>query len=239
MWLRPPVHGARQSDGCAAPLGGLLDGWTAGIVEAEQLCRLVEGLAKRIVQGGAEARVLADLLDDEKLRVTARDEQQEIGKSQAMGEARCERVRFEMVHGDEGQPARKRDRLARGNADDQPADQPRPSGCGDAVDAVEAETGFGQRLGDQDIEQLDMGARRDLRHDAAERGVQRKLRAHHIGEDDALAACLTPHQGGGGLVAARLDAEHDEVARVWSSSHDASLQAKTGAIEEYDAFLSI
>ena len=104
---------------------------------------------------------------------------------------------------------------------------------------VEAETSFGQRLGDQNIEQLDMGARGDLRHDAAELGVQRKLRAHHIGEDDALAACLAPHQGGGGLVAARLDAEHDEVARVWSSSHDASLQGKTGAIEEYDAFLSI
>ena len=104
---------------------------------------------------------------------------------------------------------------------------------------VEAETSFGQRLGDQNIEQLDMGARRDLRHDAAELGVQRKLRAHHIGEDDALAACLAPHQGGGGLVAARLDAEHDEVARVGSSSHDASLQGKTGAIEEYDAFLSI
>ena len=156
-----------------------------------------------------------------------------------MGEAWGERVRLEMVHGDEGQPARERDGLPRGDADDQPADQPRPSGCGDAVDLVEAETGFGHRLGDENIEQLDMGARGDLRHDAAELGMQRKLRAHHIGEDDALAACLAPHQGGGGLVAARLDAEDDEVAWVGGSSHDASLQGKTGAIEEYDAFLSI
>ena len=85
MRLRSPVHGARQSDRCAAALGGLLDGWAAGIVEAEQLRRLVEGLAKRIVQGRAEARVLADILDDEKLRVPARDEQQEIGKAQARG----------------------------------------------------------------------------------------------------------------------------------------------------------
>ena len=156
-----------------------------------------------------------------------------------MGEAWGERVRLEMVHGDEGQPARERDGLPRGDADDQPADQPRPRRGGDAVDLVEAETSFGQRLGDENIEQLDMGARGDLRHDAAELGVERKLRAHHIGEDDALAACLAPHQGGGGLVAARLDAEHDEVAWVGSSSHDASLQGKTGAIEEYDAFLSI
>ena len=170
-----------------AALGGLLDRRTAGIVEAEQLRRLVESLAKRIVQGRAEARVLADVLDDEKLRVSARDEQQQIRKAQAMGEARCERVRFEMVHGDEGQPARKGDGLAGGDADDQPADQPRPRRGGDAVDLVEAETSFGQRLGDQNIEQLDMGARGDLRHDAAELGVKRKLRAHRIGEDDALA----------------------------------------------------
>ena len=156
-----------------------------------------------------------------------------------MGEARCERVRFEMVHGDEGQPARKGDGLAGGDADDQPADQPRPRRGGDAVDLVEAETSFGQRLGDQNIKELDMGARGDLRHDAAELGVKRKLRAHRVGEDDALAVRLAPDQGGGGLVAARLDAEHHEVAWVWSSSHDASLQAKTGAIEEYDAFLSI
>ena len=85
MRLRPPEHGTRQSDGCAAALGGLLDRRAAGIVEAEQLRRLVEGLAKRIVQGRAEARVVADVPDDEKLRVSARDEQQEIGKAQARG----------------------------------------------------------------------------------------------------------------------------------------------------------
>ena len=140
MRLRPPVHRARQSDGCAAALGGLLDRRTAGIVEAEQLRRLVESLAKRIVQGRAEARVLADVLDDEQLRVSARDEQQQIRKAQAMGEARVSACAFEMVHGDEGQPARKGDGLAGGDADDQPADQPRPRRGGDAVDLVEAET---------------------------------------------------------------------------------------------------
>ena len=114
-----------------------------------------------------------------------------------------------MVHGDEGEIARKGDGLPRGDADDQPADQAGAGGGGDTVDRVEAKASLGERLGDQNIEKLDMGARRDLRHDAAELGVQRKLRAHHIGEDDALAACLAPDQGGGGLVAARLDAKHD------------------------------
>ena len=156
-----------------------------------------------------------------------------------MGETRRERVRLEMVHGDEGQPARECDRLPSGDADDQPADQPRPSRCGDAVDLVPAETSFGQRLGNRNIEQLDMGARGDLRHDSAELGVERKLRPHDIGEDHTVAVRLAPDQGGSGLVAARFDAEDDEVSLVGISSHDASLQGKTGAIEEYDAFLSI
>ncbi len=84
-----------------------------------------------------------------------------------------------------------------------------------------------------------MGARRDLRHHAAELGMQRELRPHQIGKQDAFAARLAADQGCCGLVAARFDAEDDEVALMWSSSHHASLQGKTVAIEEYDAYLSI
>ena len=156
-----------------------------------------------------------------------------------MGEAGGERVRFEMVHGDEGQPARQGDGLGGGDADDQPADQARACRRGDAVDLLPAKARLGERLGDETIEQLNMGARRDLRHHAAELGMQRKLRPHQIGKQDAFAARLAAHQGGGGLVAARLDAEDDKVALIWGSSHHASLQGKTVAIEEYDAFLSI
>ena len=90
----------------APSLGAFLDGRSAWIAKPKQLCSLVEGLAQRIVQGRAEAGIGADILDDEKLRVTAGDEQQQIGKAEAMGEASGERVRLEMVHGDEGEPAR-------------------------------------------------------------------------------------------------------------------------------------
>jgi hypothetical protein len=68
--------------------------------------------------------------------------------------------------------------------------------------------------------------------------MQRKLRPHQIGKEDAFAARLAADQGCRGLVAARLDAEDNERALLWDSSHHASLQGKTGAIEEYDAFLS-
>ena len=62
-----------------------------------------------------------------------------------------------------------RDRLGGGQADDHAADQAGPGGGGDAVDVVEGLAGLGHRLGDDAVERLDMGARGDLRHHAAER----------------------------------------------------------------------
>ena len=99
--------------------------------------------------------------------------------------------------------------------------------------------GVREYLPNQVRQDLDVSTSGNLRNDSAELGMERKLRAHQVGKDDTLAACIAPHQGGGRLIAARLDAEDDEVAWVWGSSHDASLQGKTGTIEEYDAFLSI
>ena len=77
---RPSI--GRGSAMVARPrLAASLDRRAAGIAEAEQLRGLVEGLAKRIVERRAEPLVVADVLDDEKLRVAARDEQQEIGEA--------------------------------------------------------------------------------------------------------------------------------------------------------------
>ena len=69
--------------------------------------------------------------------------------------------------------------------DDHAADQPGPGGGGDAVEAGEAAPGLLHRLGDDQVERLDMGARRDLRHHAAEGGVLVDLRQHHVGQDPA------------------------------------------------------
>src|SRR5512144_1061995 len=119
MWLRSPEHRPRQGDGRAPAPGAFLDGRSARIAKAKKLRSLVEGLAQRVVQRRAEAGVGADILDDQKLRVAARDEKQKIGEAQAVGEARSERVRLEMIHGDERQPSRQGDGLCGGNADDQ------------------------------------------------------------------------------------------------------------------------
>src|SRR5512146_3567722 len=99
MWLRSPEHRPRQGDGRAPAPGTFLDGRSARIAKAKKLRSLVEGLAQRIVQGRAEPGVRADILDGQKLRVAAGYEKQQIGKAQAMGEARGERVRLEAGHG--------------------------------------------------------------------------------------------------------------------------------------------
>lgn len=54
-----------------------------------------------------------------------------------------------------------------------------------------------------------MGAGGDFRHHAAERGVLADLRQHDIGQDTAAAVLAPFHQGCGGLVAGRFDAEDD------------------------------
>ena len=103
----------------------------------------------------------------------------------------------------EGQP------LGRHHAHHDAADQARPAGGGDGVEIVEAELGLGQRVLDQAVDALEMGARGDLRHDAAEAAVLGLLAVDDVGEDAAhgLAPGRRLDDGDGGLVAARFDAQ--------------------------------
>ena len=64
--------------------------------------------------------------------------------------------------------------------------------------------GFAHGARDQAVEDLDMGACRDLGHDAAERRVALELAEQGLGQHPAPAV----DQRYRGLVAAGLDAEH-------------------------------
>ena len=88
----------------AVPSAASLDLGSSGIGQAQEFGRLVEGFAERIVERRAEPLVLADALDDEKLRMSTRDEQEQIGKVEPIGEPGRERVRLEMIDRDEGAP---------------------------------------------------------------------------------------------------------------------------------------
>ena len=78
-----------------------------------------------------------------------------------------------------------RDRLRGGEPDDHAADQAGPGRGRDRVEVVEAHARLDQRPGDDRVERLDMGARGDLRHDAAIGGVLGRSGAHHVRQDVA------------------------------------------------------
>ena len=112
-----------------------------------------------------------------------------------------------MVDADERHVPRQRQRLGRRHADEQGADQAGPDRAGDGVDAAVVDPGLDDRPGDHRVEQLEVGPAGDLRHDAAERGVQLDLRA----DDARQHVAAAHHQRRRRLVAARLDAEHERV----------------------------
>ena len=64
-----------------------------------------------------------------------------------------------MIDGDQRLLGNQRDRLCGGQPDDDAADQPGPRRGRDAVEHVEAQAGFAHRLGDDQVERLDMRAR--------------------------------------------------------------------------------
>jgi hypothetical protein len=81
-----------------------------------------------------------------------------------------------------------------------------PMSPGPTVQAI-VDPGLDHRPGDDRVQEVQVGAAGDLRHDAAVRDVQVDLRADDARHDVAPAH----HERRGGLVAARLDAEHERV----------------------------
>ena len=94
-------------------------------------------------------------------------------------ERRLERVRLQVERGDvavqvvhrhERQPPAPRDRLGRGDADEQRADQPRAGGDGDRVDVVERRSRPVERLADHRRDELEVTSRGDLGTTPPKRG---------------------------------------------------------------------
>ena len=74
-----------------------------------------------------------------------------------------------------------RNRFRGGETHDHPADQAGACGRGHRRKLRKANARLFHRPVNDPVKQIDMGARRDLRHDAAEGGVLLGLRAHDIG----------------------------------------------------------
>ena len=78
----------------------LFDARAAGIGQAEQFGRLVEGFADGVVDRRAEPPIIADAVDRDELAMAAGDQQQQIGKVDIVGQPRRQRMGFEMIDRD-------------------------------------------------------------------------------------------------------------------------------------------
>ena len=161
----------------------------ARISEPEHARALVERLAGGVVERAPEHLEAVVLADVREQRVpAARNQAQErrlertvAGVIAAEQEVRRD-VALEVIDRRERQLAGGGERLRRGQADEQRADQARALRRRDQLDLLEADAGVAQRARDDHVDQLEVVARGDLRHDAAEARV-RLLGGDHVRAD--------------------------------------------------------
>ena len=152
--------------------------------------------------------------------MSARDQQQQIGKAHILGQPHRQRMAFEMIDGEERLVVGEGQRLGRHDAHHDATDQAGSAGGGDAVEPGEIEAGGRQRLLDQPVDALEMGARGDLRHHAAEAAMLGHLAVDHVGQDLAarpMAGVRRLDDGDGRFVAACFDS-HDAHACLLASA---------------------
>ncbi len=107
---------------------------------------------------------------------------------------------LQVIDGGERQLTRGGEGLGGGEADEQRADQARTLGGGDEADVIERHGGLRERLGDDEVHELEVVAGGDLGHDPAVAVV------HALGGDDVREhAPARVEHGGAGVVAAALE----------------------------------
>ena len=201
-----------------------VDRRAAGVPETEKPRALVERLPRCVVERRAEPLGAAALANREEKRVSAAREQ--------AGERRLDRgglevergdVPLEMIDRDERDATRPRECLRGRDADEERSDQTRALGDRDALDLVERYVGDAEGVADDRPDELEVPPRRDLGHDAAEPRVEVCLRRNDGRQHDAVLG----HDGGGGLVARRLDPEdHDACSDGAGSRHMMSASSR-------------
>jgi hypothetical protein len=90
-----------------------------------------------------------------------------------------------MVDGDERLAARQCNALARHQPNQHAADEAGTCRRRHSVEVLGRDLGPRERAPDQQVDDLDMGARRNLRHNSAERRVRGDLAHHFVGQDFA------------------------------------------------------
>ncbi len=176
----------------------------ARVAEADVAGHLVERLAGGVVDGLAQHPVAAVALHRDDHRVAARHQQERQRRVQVglLQEGGVE-VTLEVVDPDVGDAGAQRHGLGGADADEQRAGQAGPGAGGHGVEVGQLEARFDEGLGDDRVDEFEVGPAGDLRDDAAEAGVEVALAGHDRRQQ--VGAVL--HDPDGGLVARRLDPE--------------------------------
>ena len=207
---RPGTRATGKSKASGSPsLRQAVDRRAAGIAEAEQPRALVERLAGRVVERRAEHVEPGVILDVEEERVAAACEQAEEGRLDRVGLEKERRdVAVQVIDRRQREPQRPRQRLRRGEPDEERPDQPGPARDRDALDVRQLGARLAERLAEDRRHELEVPARRDLGDDAAVAGVQVGLRRDDVGADLAVVG----DESRGGLVTRRLEPEDQALA---------------------------
>ena len=174
---RPVEHGARELEYArAAVLGQGRQRGPARIAEAEQLRRLVEGLARGVVLGLPQDPVAPDALHLDQEGMAARHLQRhEREVRRARLEGGRQQVALQVVNADDRHAPGVAERAREAGADQQGPDETRSRRIGNAVNGLRLDAGLGQGRLDHRQEALDVLARGELRHHPAVAAVQLDL----------------------------------------------------------------
>jgi hypothetical protein len=143
----------------------------------------------------------------------AGNQEEEIRKGDIIRQASRQSVRLEMVNRDKRLVGRPCDALRGHGADNQTADQTRACGSSYAIDLGQRDVGLYKSPGDDGIKVIEVGPRRDLRHNSA-KGRVLDLLPINLVRPDSLGDRDLGNNRRGGLIAARLNAEDDHKVKA-------------------------
>ena len=151
----PALQRPRQGEARPVPFGGPgLNGRSARIAQAQHLGGFIEGFPQGVVDGGAETPVTPDALDGQQLAMAAGNQQQQVGKIDAVGQPRRQGMPFQVIDGQERQLMNGGDRLGRHDADHDAADQAGAAGRRHGAEVLEFDPRRLHCLVDQPVDVL-------------------------------------------------------------------------------------
>jgi hypothetical protein len=203
---RPVEHRPRQAQAAgSAALGEARELRPARVAEAQHLGGLVEGLAGGVVERLAQHPVAAQPGDLHQHAVAARDQQRDEREvRRRVFQHRRQQVALHVVHADRRHAPGPRQAAAHAGPHQQRPDQPGPGRVGHPVECLGRRAGLFKHLFYQRKQLADVVAGGELRHHAAELGMQLHLAVQGVRQQAALGV----EHGHPGLVTGGLDAEH-------------------------------